>query len=123
MKINGQDLPKNRDFSADKRELGKASCHKMLFAYHRPLCASSSRSTTFCSLLISPLASSWPTVAAISSMVDRENSSNSRARAFEDAKRAFEVWLVSVRMTKLRLSPTTMHAEIVRGWNTIFCGH
>jgi hypothetical protein len=52
-----------------------------------------------------------------------ENSSNSRARAFEGAERAFEVWLASVRMTKLRLSPTTMHAEIVRGWNTIFCVH
>jgi hypothetical protein len=40
--------------------------------------------------------------------------------SFEGAERAFEVWLVSVTMTKFRLSPTTKHAEIARGWNTIF---
>ena len=33
---------------------------------------------------------------------------------------AFEVWLVSVTLTKFRLSPTTMHAKIVHGWNTVF---
>jgi hypothetical protein len=33
---------------------------------------------------------------------------------------AFDVWLVSVTRTKFRLSPTTMHAEIARGLNTIF---
>jgi hypothetical protein len=39
---------------------------------------------------------------------------------FEGGERAFEVWLVSITMTKLRLSPTLMHSEIARGRNTIF---
>jgi hypothetical protein len=28
--------------------------------------------------------------------------------------------MVSATLTKFRLSPTTAHAEIARGWNTIF---
>jgi hypothetical protein len=40
--------------------------------------------------------------------------------SFEGAEPAFDVWLVTVTMTKFRLPPTTMHAEIARGWNTIF---
>ena len=38
----------------------------------------------------------------------------------EGAERTFEVWLVSVTMTKFRLSPTTLHAEIACSWHTIF---
>jgi hypothetical protein len=62
------------------------------------------------------MASSWRSrqrsIAKTPAIPERES--------FEGAERAFEAWLVFVRMTKFRLSPTTMHAEIVHGWNTIF---
>jgi hypothetical protein len=48
-----------------------------------------------------------------------------KLRQFPSASRpkalnGFEVWLVSITMTKFRLSPTTVHAEIACGSNTIF---